>query len=133
MQSSDPACSSPSLPKGGGSIQGLGEKFQSTAFDGTGSFSIPIATTPGRAGLDPKLSLEFSTGNGNGPFGLGWRLGLPSVTRKTDKGLPRYASDDVFVISGAEDLVPVDAGSPLTPGPTRRGVFTVQAYRPRTG
>ena len=37
-------------------------------------------------------------------------LSLPSITRKTDKGLPRYQNDDdsdVFILSGAEDLVPV--------------------------
>lgn len=120
-----------SLPKGGGSIRAIGEKFQSKTFDGAGSFSIPIATSPGRAGFGPQLSLRYSTGNGNGPFGLGWSLDIPSVTRKTDKGLPRYADDDVFVISGAEDLVPVDAGSLLDSGQTSRGAFTVRSYRPR--
>ena len=35
---------------------------------------------------------------------------MASITRKTDKGLPRYLDEqdsDVFVLSGAEDLVPV--------------------------
>jgi RHS repeat-associated protein len=120
------------LAKGGGAIGGIGEKFQPNVFDGTGSFSIPIATSPGRAGFGPQLRLEYSTGNGNGPFGFGWSLGIPSVTCKTDKGLPRYTEDDVFVISGAEDLVPVDAGSPLGAGRRTQGAYTVQAYRPRT-
>ncbi|WP_366836081.1 SpvB/TcaC N-terminal domain-containing protein [Nitrosomonas sp.] len=34
----------------------------------------------------------------------------PAITRKTDKGLPRYNDadeSDVFILSGAEDLVPV--------------------------
>ena len=34
----------------------------------------------------------------------------PSITRKTDKGLPQYldaVDSDVFILSGAEDLVPV--------------------------
>ena len=35
------------------------------------------------------------------------RLGLLAITRKTDKGLPRYGdATDTFLISGAEDLVP---------------------------
>jgi hypothetical protein len=37
-------------------------------------------------------------------------LSLPSITRKTDKGLPLYfdgEDSDVFILSGAEDLVPI--------------------------
>ena len=32
-------------------------------------------------------------------------MALPRITRKTEKGLPRYDDDDVFVLSGSEDLV----------------------------
>ena len=72
--------------------------------------SVPIATSPGRSGFGPQLSLSYDSGAGNGPFGFGWSISLPSITRKTDKGLPQYrdAEDsDVFILSGAEDLVPV--------------------------
>lgn len=103
-----------SLPKGGGAIRGMGEKFAANPVTGTGSMSVPIAASPGRSGFGPQLSLSYDSGAGNGPFGFGWSLSLPAITRKTDKGLPRYrdwSSDpleaDVFVLSGAEDLVPV--------------------------
>ena len=72
--------------------------------------SVPIATSPGRSGFGPQLALSYDSGTGNGPFGFGWSLSLPVITRKTDKGLPQYrdAEDsDVFLLSGAEDLVPV--------------------------
>jgi RHS repeat-associated protein len=95
-----------SLPKGGGAIRGIGETFQPNLFTGTGNFSVPIATSPGRNGFGPQLALQYSSGNGNGPFGIGWQLSIPRITRKTEKGLPSYTDDDVFVISGAEDLVP---------------------------
>jgi len=98
-----------SLPKGGGAIRGIGEKFAANPVTGTGSMTVPIATSPGRSGFGPQLSLSYDSGAGNGPFGLGWNLSLPSITRKTDKGLPKYqdANDsDVFILSGAEDLVP---------------------------
>ena len=120
-----------SLPKGGGAVSGLGEKFSPDLFTGTGNFSVPIAVPAGRPGVQPQLSLGYSTGSGNGPFGLGWQLSLPGVSRKTSRGIPRYADAagpetdgqraDVFVLSGAEDLVPV-AGS--YPGRVW--------YRPRT-
>ncbi|MET0476055.1 MAG: SpvB/TcaC N-terminal domain-containing protein [Mycobacterium sp.] len=76
---------------------------------GTGTLTVPLATSPGRSGFGPSLNLAYDSGNGNTPFGLGWELSLPAITRKTDKGLPRYDEepDDTFVLSGAEDLVPV--------------------------
>src|SRR5690242_13911357 len=98
-----------SLPKGGGAIRGIGEKFAANPVTGTGSMTVPIATSPGRSGFGPQLSLSYDSGAGNGPFGLGWSLSLPAITRKTDKGLPRYRhspESDVFILSGAEDLVP---------------------------
>src|SRR6185369_1394462 len=87
-----PASQAPtiSLPKGGGAIRGMGEKFAANPVTGTGSMSVPIATSPGRAGFGPQLSVSYDSGAGNGPFGLGWNLSLPAITRKTDKGLPRY-------------------------------------------
>jgi hypothetical protein len=46
---------------------------------------------------------------------VGWTLSLPSITRKTDKGLPKYRDadeSDVFILSGAEELVPVFVENP---------------------
>ncbi len=110
-----------SLPKGGGALQGIGEKFSPDLFTGTGNFTVPIALPPGRNGFQPELNLVYSTGNGNGPFGLGWALSVPGVSRKTSKGVPRYDDEkDVFILSGAEDLVPVEKTETFT------------TYRPRT-
>jgi RHS repeat-associated protein len=98
------------LPKGGGAIRGIGEKFAANPVTGTGSLSVSIPTSPGRSGFGPQLALSYDSGGGNGPFGFGWQLSLPSITRKTDKGLPSYRDEeesDVFVLSGVEDLVPV--------------------------
>ena len=97
----------PSLPKGGGAIRGIGEKFSANPATGTASLEIPISISPGRAGFHPELSLGYDSGSGNGPFGHGFHLAVPQIARKTDKGLPRYNDDsDVFILSGAEDLVP---------------------------
>src|SRR5271166_4996490 len=78
------------LPKGGGAIRGIGEKFTANAVTGTGSLSVPIAVSPARSGFGPQLSLTYDSGSGNGVFGVGWNLALPAITRKTDKGIPRY-------------------------------------------
>src|SRR5438876_5548851 len=98
------------LPKGGGAVRGIGEKFAANPVTGTGSMTVPIFSSPGRSGFGPQLSLTYDSGAGNGPCGLGWSLSLPAITRKTDKGLPRYEDadeSDVYILSGSEDLVPV--------------------------
>ncbi|MBI3053968.1 MAG: VCBS repeat-containing protein, partial [Betaproteobacteria bacterium] len=95
-----------SVPKGGGALHGIGEKFSPDLFTGSGNFSVPINLPPGRNGFQPQLSLVYSTGNGNGAFGMGWALSVPSVSRKTSRGIPRYEDSDIFVLSGSEDLVP---------------------------
>ena len=102
-------------------MSGIGETFSPDLHTGTGNFSVPIALPPGRNGFQPELKLVYSTGTGNGPFGLGWNLSVPGVSRKTTKGVPRYDNmRDVFILSGAEDLVPVQHETAKT------------TYRPRT-
>jgi hypothetical protein len=126
-----------SLPKGGGAIRGIGEKFSANPVTGTASLSVPLALSPGRSGFGPQLSLSYNSGGGNDAFGLGWSLSLPSITRRTDKGLPQYddaGESDVFLLSGAEDLVPVlaqDSNGAWTRQPATRAGYVVWPYRPR--
>ena len=116
-----------STPQGGGALHGIGETFSPDPHTGTGNFTVPVAMPPGRNGFQPQLSLTYSTGNGNGSYGLGWSLTIPGVSRKTSKGIPRYGNDpgarhegDTFILSGAEDLIPVAETAGIT------------GYRPRT-
>ena len=105
--------SSVSLPKSGGAISSIAEAFQANPVTGTGSTSIPLGVTPAR-GLEPQLALSYDSGSGAGPFGVGWALSAPRITRKTARGLPRYwdlDESDTFVLSGSEDLVPILDGS----------------------
>ncbi len=131
-----------SLPKGGGAIKGIDEKFQVNAANGTSSFSIPLPLSPNRNGFTPQLSLSYNSGVGNGLFGLGWDLDLPAIQRRTDKKLPRYRDthdlnaiqeEDSFMFSGVEELVPFmdfKAGAWVV----RQEIideFTIRQYRPR--
>src|SRR3954468_20972547 len=70
-----------SLPKGGGAIKGIDEKFSVNAVNGTASFSISLPVSPAR-GVAPALSLSYNSGSGNGVFGLGWDLNVSSIRRK---------------------------------------------------
>ena len=52
-----------SLPQGGGALNAIGETFNPDLQTGTGNLTVPIELPPGRNGLSPKLSLDYSTGN----------------------------------------------------------------------
>ncbi len=135
-----------SLPKGGGAIKGIDEKFSVNAVNGTASFSIPIPFSPAR-GASPQLSLTYNSGAGNGVFGSGWDIGLPSIKRKTDKELPKYLDiidSDTYLFSEAEDLVAefrkeangtfskdADDNYIINEKDSPDGLFTIRFYKPR--
>jgi hypothetical protein len=99
---------------------------------------VCLFCTSGRQ-ASPQLALAYDSGSGNGPFGVGWSLSLQSITRKTDKGLPRYRDwqeeeQDVYILSGAEDLVPVlerDRRGKWVADEFSRDGYDVKRYRPR--
>ena len=134
------------LPKGGGAIKGIDEKFSVNAVNGSASFSIPLPFSPAR-GASPNLNLSYNSAAGNGVFGLGWTLSLPSIKRKTDQELPRYFDDtdsDIFLFSEAEDLVPeyrketvgdfsrdATGNYIINEKDSADGFFKIRFYRPR--
>jgi RHS repeat-associated protein len=126
-----------SLPKGGGAIRSIGEKFSANAVTGTGSLNVPLPVSPARSGFQPRLAVNYDSGAGNGAFGVGWSLSLPEISRKTDKGLPRYfdaEESDIFILSGAEDLVPVlkaDTHPKWAVDECEHEGYRVKRYRPR--
>jgi hypothetical protein len=79
-----------SLPSGPGSIEGLGESFQPMLNTGTARYAVNVALPPGVAGHNPQLTLQYDSGLGDGPAGLGWSYGPGFISRQTDKGVPRY-------------------------------------------
>jgi hypothetical protein len=49
---------------------------------GAAQYTIPIVVPPGRAGMQPSLSLNYNSRSGNGVMGMGWTIsGLSSVHR----------------------------------------------------
>ena len=127
------------LPKGGGAVKGIDEKFQVNAVTGTSSLSIPLPFSQSREGVPP-LSLNYNSGSGNGAFGLGWTISVPAISRKTEKGLPLYRDEeesDTFMLAGMEDLVPMleKQGDDWVRHVEQRNVngigYTIKRYRPR--
>ncbi|PWV56385.1 SpvB/TcaC N-terminal domain-containing protein [Chitinophaga sp. S165] len=122
------------LPKGGGALKSIDEKFEVNGANGTASFSIPIPFSPARNGFVPTMGLSYNSGSGNTVFGLGWTCDVPAIQRRTDKQLPTYTDEDIFIFSGMEDLVPeleynVDKWEPKI---TVIGDYTIKTFRPRT-
>jgi RHS repeat-associated protein len=113
MVTEDPAAGV-RVPPGGGSLREVSEQFTPDLQTGTGGMRVPLSLPPGRGGFGPQLVLTYSSGYGNGPFGLGWRLQLPGVARQTAHGFPSYGTDDVFLLSAGEELVEVATGAGRT-------------------
>src|SRR6185436_19119448 len=105
-----------SVPKGPGSLEGLGESFQPSLNSGTAKYNLALKLPPGTAAHQPDLALAYEGGSGNGPLGFGWTLGLPYVQRRTDQGIPTYGEalgvrrPDKFINQSREELVPTAAG-----------------------
>ncbi|MBN2505496.1 MAG: VCBS repeat-containing protein, partial [Verrucomicrobia bacterium] len=105
-----------SLPKGPGSIEGLGESFQPSLNTGTARHGVALDLPPGTAGHAPSLSLSYEGGGGNGVLGIGWVFSVPWVQRQTDRGIPTYgdpvgvAREDIFINEQKEELVPATNG-----------------------
>src|SRR4051812_9577874 len=61
-----------SLPSGPGSIESFGKTFQPQPNPGSTTYSPPVKSPPGTAGLAPNIELTYNSGSGNSPFGQGW-------------------------------------------------------------
>lgn len=96
-----------SNPAGGGDVRGLGETFQPDLNSGVGNYRVPLDLLPGIRNFQPSLALGYSTGGGNGAWGLGWSLPFAAISRRTFRGTPSYGDDDTFLFAGQTELLPV--------------------------
>lgn len=80
-----------------------GGRSSADAFIGTARVVIPIPLPAARGA--PTLSLVYSQGLENGPFGLGFGLDVPSIARASAR-VPRYDDGDVFMGPDGEELTP---------------------------
>jgi hypothetical protein len=103
-----------SMPKGSGTVQGMGESFSAQLSTGIATFSVPFAIPTARGGAQASLGLSYSSSGGAGLAGMGWDVGVPFIARQTDRGLPKYedkatwhAEQDRFVFNGGQELVPI--------------------------
>ncbi|MCP9266965.1 virulence protein [Xenorhabdus sp. XENO-1] len=128
----------PSLPKGGGSLNGMGESLGAVGPDGLASLSLPLPVSGGR-GVAPSLGLSYSSAAGNGAFGMGWQCGSVSISLRTSYGVPQYQGEDTFLGPSGEvlSIIPDSKGQPdqrvatSLLGTTLKQPHTVTRYQPR--
>lgn len=127
------------VPKTSGAIRGMGESIDVDLLSDTSALTVPIRVSPGYSGFAPELSLWYSS---NSPFGIGWSLELPSITRKTANAIPQYLDQDesdTFILTDHDDLIPVleyKGGRWSAKTPVNRmtdGIqYEIRGYCPRT-
>ncbi|MBC7173210.1 MAG: hypothetical protein H5U40_12305, partial [Polyangiaceae bacterium] len=57
---------------------------------GDAVLSYPLAVPPGRLGMQPELAITYNSSAGNGWLGMGWDLGVSTISVDTRFGVPRY-------------------------------------------
>jgi len=85
---------------------------------GSATYSIPIATAAGTAGVAPQISLNYTSQGGNGLVGKGWNIGgLSGITRcrqtLQQDGVAKpitWSSEDRFCLDG-QRLVVTSSGN----------------------
>jgi RHS repeat-associated protein len=85
-----------------------------TVSGGTANYSIPISVAPGRGGMQPELSLNYSSGGGNGVLGVGWSLGGLSAIHRCPRTIAQdgqvgginFDENDRYCLDG-QRLIPV--------------------------
>ncbi|WP_274724520.1 SpvB/TcaC N-terminal domain-containing protein, partial [Xenorhabdus bovienii] len=126
------------LPKGGGTLRGMGETFTGGGPDGMATLSLPLPISSGR-GAAPALSLTYSSGSGNGAFGMGWHCATLAVSLRTSHGVPRYEGNDTFLspMGDVMQVAPNEQGKPdiritnQLQGVTLDESWQVTRYQPR--
>lgn len=115
---------------------------------GASTYSIPLLTAAGTAGVAPKLSLQYSSQGGEGPIGRGWTIGgLSAISRcratreagdfivngvatDGDPAPINYTASDRYCLDGQRLLSSSNAVCPAVSGMTAQGFFTeIQSYQ----
>jgi RHS repeat-associated protein len=99
------------LPSGGGSVSGQGGDFSVDLNTGTATAKFDFSVPAGPNGILPPCTLQYSAAAGDGPFGMGWSLGLMTIQRRLT---PQADAQDMtapgaYALVGVGDLVDMGA------------------------
>jgi len=91
----------------------VGGEMHADLFTGTATTSIPIDVPPGRNGMQSILQLVYSSTNGNGWVGMGWKLEVGAIERQTRFGVNYGANDYTIRLNGVSmDLIQAPPPAP---------------------
>lgn len=77
--------------------------------EGNAALSYPINIPRGRMGMQPQVTLQYSSDLGSGWTGFGWALDMGSISVDLAWGVPRYLPDkesETYLLAGTQ-LTPV--------------------------
>ena len=104
---------------------------------GSATLDYPLLMPPARNGMQPQLSLQYSSDGGSGWLGEGWDIPIPAITVDTRWGVPRYDSDyesETYLLSG-QMLAFADASGNMHVAhrgePQLRGTDSLRHFFPR--
>ena len=95
-----------SLPQNGANVLLFDQPYTSL-FTGAAHYSIPIWTPPGRAGMQPDLSLSYSSGTLDGVLGdvqapwvgMGWNMDGVEIVREITTSETGYGYENSFALT----------------------------------
>ncbi|WP_407357014.1 SpvB/TcaC N-terminal domain-containing protein [Methanolobus sp. WCC5] len=94
-------------------LESKNDYFDTSLFTGSFTYTYPIETVRGKGGLEPHISLTYSSSNGkgsHGPFGSGWSVNENYIIRDT-RYTPENTSDDKYILmfdGSTHDLIYVE-------------------------
>ena len=91
---------------------------------GDASFSFELGIPAGRRGMQPQISIGYSSGGGNGIVGKGFDVNYGSaVSTDTRLGLPNYDTRDSYMLDGILLSEKTRKGTTITYGPQKESSF----------
>jgi RHS repeat-associated protein len=76
---------------------------------GEANISYPIKIPAGRNGVQPNVSINYSSDGGNGWLGEGWGISTPAITIDTKWGVPTFDSineSEIYNLNGEQLMYP---------------------------
>lgn len=95
---------------------------------GKATYQIPIALPPGRSGMQPGVSLNYSSGSGNGIAGMGWSLNAGSSIHRCGRTVAQDDSNQSVTYDAAKDRLCLDGARLIATNGNNYGTHGTQ-YR----
>jgi hypothetical protein len=85
---------------------------------GDANISYPIKIPAGRNGVQPNVSINYSSDGGNGWLGEGWGINTPAITIDTKWGVPTFdptKESEIYNLNGEQLMYPKEKGQDWMP------------------